>query len=258
MSKIILQTMITNKLEQTRKLSYLGQRGIVAPGKKAIIVEGAYPTSCRNAQQRKCMEYEYENGMIDITIVSNLKIMEPIVAAGGVPVPEAIEEAAKEVGKHASAPNVVKGNSGKPVVSEPAKEDKKEKAPTTVVGSNNNAFAAGSIEDNMQDSVSVGAEGTVPEKMKDEAKDMFGATAVTEVSAEKPAEKAKVAPAPKQKVVNMDNAEAPKAEAPKESAPKAEDPKKETAPKAPAPSPASKKTATRRKPGNRAKTSSAK
>ena len=61
-----------------------------------------------------------------------------------------------------------------------------------------------SIEDNMQDSVSVGAEGTVPEKMKDEAKDMFGANAVTEVSAEKPAEKTKVAPAPKQKVVNME------------------------------------------------------
>ena len=251
MSKIILQTMITNKLDQTRKLNYLGKRGVDAPGKKAIIVEGAYPASCRNAQQRQAMEYEYANGMIDITLVSNLKIMEPIVAAGGVPVPEAIQEADKEVGKNASTPNVVKGNAGKPVVSEPAKEDVKKDAPKKVVGTETNAFAAGSIEDNLESSVSVGADAVVPKKMKEASKDMFGANAVTEVNADVPVEKAEVQKEAKPKTVDMSKKEAPKKEAPKKEAPKKEAPKKEAA--SPEASPATKKTASRRKPGNRSR-----
>jgi hypothetical protein len=163
---IILQTMITNKLKQSRKLPYVGKKGIHVPGEKAIIVEGAYPASCRSPQQRICMEREYEGGLIDISIVTDLHTMKPIAKAGSVAVPEAIaaaDEAVKaEMGKQAATPNVVAPGTGAPVITEPKKG-----AVSSKVGDNKGAFATGSIEENSADSTPIGEGQTVPKQMKD-------------------------------------------------------------------------------------------
>ena len=82
---IILQTMITNKTGQTRKMPFLGNKGVFVGGNQAVIIEGAYPSSCKNDAQRKAMTYEYENGLIDIAIITSLKVMAPIAKAGSVP-----------------------------------------------------------------------------------------------------------------------------------------------------------------------------
>jgi len=251
---ITIQTMITNKLGQTRKMPFLGNKGLFVNGNQSIIIEGAYPASCKNDAQRKAMTYEFETGLIDIVLITSLKVMSPIAKAGSVPVAAAItevnekapvtkadapdpalltaadEKKAPVLSGQAATPNVIAAGTGKPVVVESPKATAENTTPKEVVGTSTDAFASGSIEDNLPAAVPVGDGQTIPEKMKEPAKDMFGASPVSEVKAES----GKIAPEDAPKLTPVDgqgNSVAPVA------------PKPATSSKAPTKAPASKKTA---------------
>jgi len=273
--------MITNKLKQKRKLPFLGNKGLFVAGGEAIIVEGAYPASCKNDAQTKAMLHEYENGLIEIALITSLPVMAPIAKAGSVPVAAAItavneknpvskgeapdptlltsadEDTASVGSGQASTPNVVKSGAGKPVIVDTPKATAENTAPKEVVGTSTDAFASGSIEDNLPAAVAVGDGQTVPTKMEEPAQDMFGAAPVAEVKAES----GKIAKKDQPELTPVDgqgNSVVPKSSKPA--------PKPAVSSKAPTKAPAStktpaakgtatkatgsgKKTASRRKPG---------
>lgn len=89
---IILQTMITNKLNQDRKVRWAGARGLHLPGNKAVIVEGAYPTACNNAQAARQLAEEVRQGWVELTLITNLNVAEPVGGAGAVKNPDAVKQ----------------------------------------------------------------------------------------------------------------------------------------------------------------------
>lgn len=92
---IILQTMITNKLEQGRTVRWAGKRGLFLPGNESVIVDEAYPTACRNPSSVKQLENEIEQGLVELTIITNLNTAKPVAKKGGVKNPAAVKAAAK-------------------------------------------------------------------------------------------------------------------------------------------------------------------
>jgi hypothetical protein len=93
---LILQTMITNKVNQDRTMRWAGTRGVFVPGGESVIVEGAYPTACRTTAGLKALEAEIEQGLTSIQLVTNIDVVRPIGKKGAVSNPTAIKEAAKE------------------------------------------------------------------------------------------------------------------------------------------------------------------
>jgi len=89
--KIVLQTMITNLLAQDRTVNWVGTRGLHIAAGKSAIVDGAYPTLCRNRQATKCMESDLEQGWVAVTLVTNLQVAQPAGGAGSHPIPEAVK-----------------------------------------------------------------------------------------------------------------------------------------------------------------------
>jgi hypothetical protein len=120
--KIIQQTMIENLLDQDRKFRWAGKMGQSIKAGEAVIVEGAYPTACRNRQSRNQMEAALRQGLVRVTIISNLPTAKPVGKAGSVPIPEAVKAANKETIAPAEVPVEVKGG----ITQTPAK-DKDEK-----------------------------------------------------------------------------------------------------------------------------------
>jgi hypothetical protein len=93
---IILQTMITNKLKQARTLRWAGKRGVHVNGESSVIVDGAYPTACRNPTSVKDLEAEVDAGWVDITLITNLNTAKPVGKKGAVKNPAAVKKAAED------------------------------------------------------------------------------------------------------------------------------------------------------------------
>ena len=92
---IILQTMITNKLKQDRTLRWAGKRGVHVKGESSVIVDGAYPTACRNPSSVKDLEAELTEGWTDITLITNLNTAKPVGKKGAVSNPAAVRAQSK-------------------------------------------------------------------------------------------------------------------------------------------------------------------
>jgi hypothetical protein len=101
---LILQTMVTNKLEQGRTLRWAGKRGVYLEGGESRIIEGAYPTACRNNQGIKAMESEIAQGLIEVKLVTNIDVVKPVGGKGAVSNPTAVKEAANTVAKEEAVP----------------------------------------------------------------------------------------------------------------------------------------------------------
>lgn len=91
--EIIQQTMIKNCLGQDRLFRWAGRMGEYVPGNSSVIVEGAYPTACRTSRCVKELEAALEQGLVELTIITNLPVARPTGKAGCVPIPEAIQKA---------------------------------------------------------------------------------------------------------------------------------------------------------------------
>jgi hypothetical protein len=112
--KIIMQTKIENLLNQSRRLNWAGNKSVYLPGKGTVIVDGAYPTACKNPRFVKQLESEISQGWIKLTIITNLATE----AASSKKAP------APPVGKTTTKPKTVKdaGKSDQATVGGTAKE----------------------------------------------------------------------------------------------------------------------------------------
>jgi hypothetical protein len=71
--KIIMKTQIENLLQQSRRLNWAGNKSVYLPGKGTVVVDGAYPTACKNPRFAKQLESEIAQGWIKLTIITNLE-----------------------------------------------------------------------------------------------------------------------------------------------------------------------------------------
>jgi hypothetical protein len=221
MDKVILKTLITNNLDRARTARYIGKGGVYLPSKGTVLVDGIYPDLCDTKAQAKAMEFEIINNQISVAVVTNLNTITPEEADERVSVAPkktvAPEKAAAPV-----MPNVIKGDKKDSVLGGEAKSQDEIQAEHMKSATRDNAFAAGSIEDNSPAAKPITSE-HVPADVKESDSKFSKASASTEVSAD---EKVKIGKPEKADLnVGKPVGEAPKEEAPKEEAPKEETPK---------------------------------
>lgn len=73
MSKVILKTKITNN-NNGRNLSYIGESGLWLEKGETQLIDGAYPSACRNEQCQADMQAELDARFIEVKLVTNLPI----------------------------------------------------------------------------------------------------------------------------------------------------------------------------------------
>jgi hypothetical protein len=157
MSKIVLQTLFRNKLNNGRQLRYVKGGLYVGPNGQAV-ADGAYPTACPTHGQAIALQNEIDLGHVEIAIITNIetlsveehnKVIAPeILEAQEKAKTKAISES-KNLRKKKAKPRVVSGGNKDAMIQTPdAEEQGKGKDPTAVVGTSTNAFAEGSIDEN--------------------------------------------------------------------------------------------------------------
>lgn len=87
---IIQQTMIKNCLTQDRRFRWAGKAGLHIKGGETVIVEGAYPTACKSSQCVKELEAAIAQGVVELTLVTDMAVARPVGKPGAVPIPAAI------------------------------------------------------------------------------------------------------------------------------------------------------------------------
>jgi len=71
---MILQTQVKNNVDATRNLRWAGVKGVsIAPG-ETIIIDGGYPTACRNNQCVKQLQAELDQELIEVSLVTDMKV----------------------------------------------------------------------------------------------------------------------------------------------------------------------------------------
>jgi hypothetical protein len=108
---ITLQTLITNKI-QARTIRYIG-KGIYLDKDQSMVVDGAYPASCVRAADVQCLTYEYENGLIDLSLITNLKTCTPTAKEGKTSNAAAVANKVKEPNKDVK---IIRGDKTKGMV----------------------------------------------------------------------------------------------------------------------------------------------
>lgn len=74
---MILKTRLTNLLDRARNIKWIDKHGIyLGPGESRII-EGAYPTACRNDACRKEMASELGAKGVSVTLITDLPVEAP-------------------------------------------------------------------------------------------------------------------------------------------------------------------------------------
>ncbi len=197
MSKIVLKTLIKNKLNSGRTLRFTKPPVFVDAGCE-VLVEGAYPTGCPSKGQAIAMESEIAAGKIAVSIVTNLGILSieehnkgvsPSVLKKQAAAKKADAKKAKEDYKKLHKPKVVSGNNPDGMIkSVETPEDEVNATPVNVVGDESTAFSPGGIDENSPKATALTNE---HEAASGPAKSvhMFGEEAVvTPVSAEAPDE----------------------------------------------------------------------
>jgi hypothetical protein len=95
---MIQKTKITNMTGKGRNVTWIGKRGQWLDGYETAIVDGAYPTACRNDATANLMEEEIKAGMIRISLITDIATEQP---------DDAVLVAAAPVAGAGSAPEVV-------------------------------------------------------------------------------------------------------------------------------------------------------
>lgn len=71
---MIQQTKIINNLNEERILKWAGKAGVSIEPMGTVVLEGAYPSQCRDKKAAEIFEYEYENGMVKATIITDMNV----------------------------------------------------------------------------------------------------------------------------------------------------------------------------------------
>lgn len=197
MSKIILKTLIKNKLNSGRTLRFTKPPVYVEP-KGEVVVEGAYPTGCPSKGQAVAMESEISSGKIEVSIITNLGMLSVEEHNKGVS-PSVLkkqaaakkkekEQAKKDYDKLPKPKTVSGGNPDSMIKSVDTPEDELNATPVDVVGNDSTAFSEGGIEENSPKARALTNEHEASAGPAENV-NMFGGDAVvTSVSADAPDE----------------------------------------------------------------------
>jgi hypothetical protein len=98
--KIIHKTLVTNKLNTGRTYRFFGKRGLYLGPKESKIVDGIYPSACRNPGSIVDLENTIAAGHIEIEIITNLPVRRPIGDVDSIQIPAAVKEHGEEVPLH--------------------------------------------------------------------------------------------------------------------------------------------------------------
>lgn len=71
---MIQKTKITNSFNEERMLKWAGHAGIAVGPLESIILEGAYPSACRDKKAREIFEYEYNKGMFKAVLITDMSV----------------------------------------------------------------------------------------------------------------------------------------------------------------------------------------
>ena len=94
---IIHQTLVTNKLNSGRTYRFLDTRGLYLGPRESKIIDGLYPSACRNPNSIKDLEACIDAGFIEIELITNLPVRRPTGGPNSVKIPEAVKAHSPEI-----------------------------------------------------------------------------------------------------------------------------------------------------------------
>lgn len=74
---MVLKTQIKNNSNTTRNLRWAGVKGVSIAPNETVMLEGAYPTACRNQACISQFMHEFSSKLIDVVLVTDLPVNTP-------------------------------------------------------------------------------------------------------------------------------------------------------------------------------------